>query len=282
VLDQRIVQQISTRRLRIVKYRGSNHGTDEYPFLIDEGGLVVFPITSAGLDYPAPPGYVSSGIAELDEALNGHGFRRGSSILITGTAGTGKTSVAASVIAAACGRGERCLYFAMEESAAQLERNMRSIGLHLAKWRRQGLLQLQSSRPTLYGLETHLARAYKEINAFEPELIVFDPITNLGAVGSDSEVTSAITRLLDFLKANQITAVFTALTSNQTDAEHSEVAVSSWMDTWILLRTLETAGTRRRGLYIIKSRGMPHSDSIHEFRFTSRGIRLGTSAREPS
>jgi circadian clock protein KaiC len=273
-----VSQQVSTRRLRVVKYRGSSHGANEYPFLIDEGGLVVFPITSLGLDYAAPAGHLSSGIKGLDAALDGHGFRRGSSVLVTGTAGTGKTSIAAGFVNAACARGERCLYFAMEESADQIVRNMRSIGINLQRWRQRGLLRLQSARPTLHGLETHLAIVYKAVAEFEPRIVVMDPLTNLGAVGSDREVTAVVTRLLDFLKSRQITALFTSLASIHADPEHSEVGVSSWMDTWLLLRTLESQGTRRRALYVIKSRGMAHSDGIHELRFTARGIQIAASA----
>jgi circadian clock protein KaiC len=273
-LDHRISQQISTRRLRIVKYRGSSHGANEYPFLIDNGGLVVFPITSLGLDYGAPSGHVPTGILGLDAALDGRGFYRGSSVLVTGTAGTGKTSLAAGFANAACARGERCLYFSMEESPDQIVRNMRSIGLNLAQWRKRGLLQLHSARPTLHGLETHLATVYRAVSLFKPQIVIIDPLTGLSSVGSDREVTAVITRLLDFLKAKQITALFTTLVSMQADPEHSEVGVSSWMDSWVLLRTLESAGIRRRALYVIKSRGMSHSDQIHELQFTSRGLRI--------
>jgi circadian clock protein KaiC len=273
-LDHRISQQISTRRLRIVKYRGSGHGANEYPFLIDDGGLVVFPITSLGLDYHAPRGHIASGVTGLDAALDGRGFFRGSSVLVTGTAGTGKTSVAAQFADAACARGERCLYFSMEESPEQIVRNMRSIGLNLERWRKAGLLELHSARPTLHGLETHLATVYRAVSQFEPRIVIMDPLTGFAQVGSDREVTAAITRLLDFLKAKQITALFTTLVSMQADPEHSEVGVSSWMDTWLLLRTLESAGLRRRALYVIKSRGMSHSDRIHELQFSSRGIRV--------
>jgi circadian clock protein KaiC len=273
-LDHRITQQISTRRLRIVKYRGSSHGANEYPFLIDDGGLVVFPITSLGLDYGAPSGHVPTGVTGLDAALDGHGFFRGSSVLITGTAGTGKTSVAAQFAGAACARGERCLYFSMEESPDQIVRNMRSIGLNLEQWRKRGLLELNSARPTLHGLETHLATVYRAVSRFKPQVVIMDPLTGLSSVGSDREVTAVITRLLDFLKAKQITALFTTLVSMQADPEHSEVGVSSWMDTWVLLRTHESAGSRRRALYVIKSRGMSHSDQIHELQFTPRGVRI--------
>ncbi|HEY6451140.1 MAG TPA: circadian clock protein KaiC, partial [Steroidobacteraceae bacterium] len=281
-LDHRVTQQISTRRLRVVKYRGSHHGANEYPFLIDEGGLAVFPITSLGLDYAAPRGHVSSGIQGLDKALDGRGFLRGSSVLVTGTAGTGKTSMAAGFASSACARGQRCLYFSMEESPDQIVRNMSSIGLALERWRRRGLLRIQSSRPTLYGLETHLAAVYKAVNEFDPQVIVMDPLTNLDAAGSDRDATAVLTRLLDFLKSRRITSVFTSLVSSHADPEHSEVGVSSWMDTWLLLRTLETEGVRHRGIYIVKSRGMAHSDRIHALRFTSRGLRVEDPIRVPT
>jgi circadian clock protein KaiC len=197
-------------------------------------------------------------------------------VLITGSAGTGKTSIAAEVVNAACGRGERCLYFSMEESAEQIARNMRSIGIELDQWRESGLLRLESSRPTYYGLEMHLAAVYQAVAEFDPEIVVMDPITGFGAVGSDLQVTAVITRMLDFLKAKQITALFTALASDKNNPEHSEVGVSSWMDGWLLLRTIEFDGVRKRGLYVIKVRGMAHSDRIHELKFTSDGMRLGS------
>jgi circadian clock protein KaiC len=281
-LDHRVSQQLSTRRLRVVKYRGSQHGANEYPFLIDDGGLVVFPITSMGLDYGAPTGHVPTGVEGLDAALDGRGFLRGSSVLVTGTAGTGKTSLAAGFVNAACARGERCLYFSMEESPDQIVRNMRSIGLNLERWRKRGLLRVQSARPTLYGLENHLAAVYRATTEFAPHAVVMDPLTGLGAVGSDREVTAVITRLLDFLKSKQITSLFTTLASVQADPEHSDVGVSSWMDAWLLMRTLESAGVRRRALYVIKARGMRHSDSIHELHFTTRGLRIEPAAVVPT
>jgi circadian clock protein KaiC len=280
-LDHRVVDQISTRRLRVVKYRGTSHGANEYPFLIDEGGLVVFPITSLGLDYPASSGHLSTGVAGLDEALDGRGFLRGSSILVTGTAGTGKTSIAAGFVNAACARGERCLYFAMEESPDQIMRNMSSIGIKLQRWRTRGLLRVQSARPTLQGLETHLAILYKAVAEFQPTIVVMDPLTNLSTVGSDRDVTAVVTRLLDFLKSRRITGLFTTLASIHGDPEYSEVGVSSWMDTWLLLRTLESDGIRRRALYVIKSRGMAHSDRIHDLKFTSRGMRIRSAGGKP-
>jgi circadian clock protein KaiC len=271
-LDHRINMQISTRRLRIVKYRGSRHGANEYPFLIGPSGIVVFPITSLGLDYGAPAGRIPAGVPGLDEVLDGKGFMRGSSILVTGTAGTGKSSLAAGFVDAACARGERCLYFSMEESPDQIVRNMHSIGLDLGRWRRSGRLQLHSSRPTLYGLENHLASVYGAVRSFKPRVVIMDPLTNLGSVGSDNEVSAVLTRLIDFLKSQQITGLFTTLASHNADPEHSEVGVSSWMDTWLVVRSLEVSGTRRRALYVIKSRGMQHSDRIHELSFTRRGI----------
>lgn len=281
LLDHRVDHQVSTRRLRVVKYRGTRHGANEYPFLIDADGLAVFPITSLGLDYSVSSDRVPTGIAGLDEMLGHRGFYRGSSVLVSGTPGTGKSTLAATFVDAACSRGEHALYLSMEESGDQIVRNMRSIGIDLDRWRKSGLLRIVASRPTLHGLETHLATMLKAIRDVEPSVVVLDPITNFGAVGSDLEVTAALTRLLDFLKARQITGFFTALTSERLLNEASSAGVSSWMDTWILLQTLESEGARRRGLFVIKSRGMAHSDSIHEFRFTSHGIRLGPPTREP-
>ncbi len=283
-LDHRINLQISTRRLRVVKYRGSSHGANEYPFLIGEGGLVVFPITSLGLDYAAPSGRIPAGVPGLDAVLDGHGFMRGSSILVTGTAGTGKSSIAAGFVDAACARGERCLYFSMEESPDQIVRNMGSIGLKLERWRKADKLRLLSSRPTVYGLENHLAAVYKAVKDFQPSVVIMDPLTSLISVGTDAEVTAVLTRLIDFLKAQRITGLYTTLASHRVDPEHSEVGVSSWMDTWIVVRSLEWQGARRRALYVIKARGMKHSDGIHEVKFTSRGISVlslqGLSGRE--
>jgi circadian clock protein KaiC len=281
-LDHRISQQISTRRLRVVKYRGSAHGDNEYPFLIGSGGLIVFPITSLGLEYGAATGRIPTGIPGLDKLLDGRGFRRGSTVLVTGTAGTGKSSIAVGFVDAACARGERCLYFSMEESPDQIVRNMRSIGIKLERWRRAGRLRILSSRPTLYGLENHLATVYAAVNEFNPSVVVMDPLTSLTSVGTDIEVTAVITRLIDFLKAKQITALFTTLASDKVDPEHSEVGVSSWMDTWLVVRSVEMQGRRRRALYVIKSRGMKHSDGIHELKFTSHGISVLAMAGAPS
>jgi circadian clock protein KaiC len=280
LLDHRIEDQVSTRRLRVLKYRGSDHGANEYPFLIAEGGLVVFPITSLGLDYVALDGYMSSGIEGLDKALEGRGFQRGSSILVTGSAGTGKSSIAASFAGSVCASDHRCLYFSMEESASQIVRNMKSVGIDLAPWLQRGLLRVQSSRPTLHGLETHLATLYQAVNEFRPQVVVMDPITNFGSVGSQRDVNAAITRILDFLKTRQITSLFTSLVGDRDCPEAHEVGVSSWMDTWIVLRTLESRGVRRRGLYVIKARGMGHSDSIQELKFTSKGLQVSPMHRE--
>lgn len=274
VLDHRIEHQVSTRRLRVVKYRGSAHGADEYPFLIDEGGIEVFPVSSMGLDYSASDACISSGIATLDDALDGTGFQRGSSILLTGSPGTGKTSVAASFVDGACARGERCLYFSMEESPEQIMRNMRSIGIELRRWHEQGLLRIRSSRPTHYGLEMHLATVCKAVREFEPQVVVVDPITGFGAVGSNIQITAVMTRMLDFLKARQITVLFTALVSCSDDLEQTDLGVSSWMDAWISLRTIESAAFRKRGLSVIKVRGMSHSHHIHELQFTADGLHL--------
>lgn len=274
LLDHRVIDQVSTRRLRIIKYRGSFHGTNEYPFLIDEKGISVIPITSSKLDHAVSNERISSGIPRLDTMLGGEGFYRGSSILITGTAGTGKSSISAHVASAACQRGERVLYFAFEESTNQIVRNMASIGLDLKRWLRKGLLMVQSSRPTHYGLEMHLAVMHKHIQEFQPSLVVVDPINNLLSIGTETEVNSMLTRLVDFLKTRGTTAVFTTLTSAGNSLESTEVGLSSLMDTWILLRDIEYWGERSRGLYVLKSRGMPHSNQIREFLITSDGIDL--------
>ncbi|KAF0154976.1 MAG: circadian clock protein KaiC [Syntrophaceae bacterium] len=274
LLDFRIDEQISTRRLRIIKYRGSSHGADEYPFLIDEGGLSILPITSLGLDYPVSSQRVSTGVPKLDAMLEGKGFYRGSTILISGTAGTGKTSLAATFADAACRRGERCLYFAFEESPSQIIRNMASIGMDLAQWVKKGLLRFHSVRPSLYGLEMHLLTFHKVINEFDPQVFIVDPISNLSAAGSVSEVKSILTRLIDYLKMTNITTFLTDLTRYEGSLEHTSEEISSLIDTWLLVRDIELNGERNRGLYILKSRGMAHSNQIQEFLLTNQGIDL--------
>ena len=274
LLDFRIEEQISTRRLRIVKYRGSSHGADEYPFLIDEGGLSILPITSLGLDYPVSNERVSTGVPKLDAMLEGKGFYRGSTILISGTAGTGKTSLSATFADAACRRGERCLYFAFEESPSQIIRNMASIGMDLAQWVKKGLLKFHSARPSLYGLEMHLLTFHKVINEFKPQVFIVDPISNLSAAGTLTEVKSILTRLIDYLKMTNITTFLTDLTRYEGSLEHTSEEISSLIDSWILLRDIELNGERNRGLYILKSRGMAHSNQIQEFLLTGRGIDL--------
>lgn len=274
LLDNRVEVQISTRRLRVVKYRGSAHGTNEYPFLIDEKGISVLPITSLGLQHDVSSERISSGIPRLDTMLGGKGFYRGSSILISGTAGTGKTSTAASFANATCKRGERCLYFAFEEAPSQIIRNMRSIGIDLEPWMKQGLLEIYSVRPTIYGLEMHLVKMAKLIDEFKPKVVIVDPITNLIAIGNETEVKSMLARLIDYLKAKQITALFTNLSQAGGALEQTEFGISSLMDTWLLLRDIEIGGERNRGLYILKSRGMAHSNQIREFLLTDKGIDL--------
>jgi circadian clock protein KaiC len=273
LMDHRIREEISTRRLRIVKYRGSSHGTNEYPFLIDEQGISVLPISSLGLDHAAPVERVSSGIARLDVMLGGKGFYRGSSILGSGTAGTGKTSVAAHFVDAACRRGERALFFAFEESPRQIVRNMRSIGIDLEPWVHKGLLQFHAARPTYGGIEQVLLLTHKRISSFQPSVVVVDPVTNLLMVSTQNEVRSMLTRLVDFMKTQGITAIFTSLTAAGA-LEASEADVSSLMDTWLLLKNIEVGGERNRALYVLKSRGMEHSNQIREFVLTDDGLRL--------
>jgi circadian clock protein KaiC len=275
LLDHRVTEQVSTRRLRIVKYRGTLHGTNEYPFLIGKNGISVLPITSLMLEHKVSSKRVSTGIPALDEMLDGKGFHGGSTILISGTAGAGKTSLVSTIVDAACKRGERCMYFAFEESSSQIQRNMRSIGINLAPHIKKGLLQFQVARPTHFGLEMHLVTMYDLIRQFKPQQVVLDPITDFSMVGSTAEVKAAITRIIDFLKSEQITALFTSITSEEDAADQSVVGVSSLIDTWISLRNLELNGERHRGLFILKSRGMAHSNQIRSFQLTDNGIKLG-------
>jgi circadian clock protein KaiC len=273
-LDHEVVNQISTRHLRIAKYRGSMHGANQYPFLISDKGFSVFPITSVGLACPASTEIVSSGIPQLDAMLQRGGFYRGSSILISGTSGAGKTSMAAHFVQAACARGERALYFAFEESRDQIIRNMKSIGIDLAPWREGGCLQFHTARPSLCGLETHLATIMAAVESFAPHVIVLDPLTDLITVASEAEVKAMLTRLLDYLKMEQVTSVFTSLTLADHDPEQSEAGVSSLIDCWLLVRNLEQNGERNRTLYLLKSRGMAHSTQVREFLLTDAGIDL--------
>jgi circadian clock protein KaiC len=273
VLDHRVIDQVSTRRLRIVKYRGSTHGTNEYPFLINENGFSVLPISSLGLAHDVSDERISSGVPRLDRMLDGKGFFRGGSVLISGSAGTGKSSLGAYFVDAACRRGDKSLYFAFEESPQQIVRNMRSIGLNLEPWTKKGVLRFHSARPSLYGLETHLAVMHKQVKDFSPRVVVIDPISNLITTGSIAEVRSMLLRLVDFLKANQITALFTSLTAGERSAlEQTDLGISSVMDSWLLLRDIELGGERNRGLYILKSRGMSHSNQIREFLLTDNGV----------
>ncbi len=274
LLDHRVNDQASIRRLRIVKYRGSTHGTNEYPFLIDESGFSVLPVTSLGLNYSSSEKRVSTGIPRLDTMLSGKGFFRGSTVLVSGTAGTGKTSIAAQFVEASCKRGERVLYFTFEESSSQLIRNMRSIGIQLESWTKKGVLQFHATRPTLYGLETHLTTSINLINKFEPSIVILDPINAFVMGDNQTEVKTMLLRLVDFLKMKKITAFFTSLTSASEAMEDTDVYISSLIDTWLLLRDIEIGGERNRGLYVLKSRGMAHSNQIREFKLTNHGIEL--------
>lgn len=274
LLDHRVVNQISTRRLRVVKYRGTQHGTNEYPFLIDEDGISVLPVTSLGLEKEVSSKRISSGIPSLDSMFGGKGFFQGSSILVSGTAGTGKTSIAACFANEVCNNKKKCLYFAFEESPKQILRNMKSINLDLQKHIDNGLLEFHASRPTLYGLEMHLVAIYKIIKRFKPAAVILDPITNLITVGSVSEVKSMLIRLIDFLQDEQITVMFTALGLNTVVSEQTDEGVSSLVDTWLLVRDIESNGERNRGLYIMKSRGMSHSNQVREFTITDEGLSL--------
>ncbi|GEO99905.1 circadian clock protein KaiC [Methylobacterium haplocladii] len=272
LLDNRVEDQITTRRLRVVKYRGSAHGTNEYPFLIDEQGISVLPVTSADLDYGASSDVLSSGIAGLDAMLGPGGFFRGSSVLISGVAGTGKTTIAAHLLDAACRRGERCLAFVFEESGAQICRNARSVGLDLEPHIDDGLLKFEAARPSLYGLEMHLARMNRDIEQFQPSIVVIDPVSALR--GPANELQATLLRMVDMLKSRGITAVFTSLRTDGTFDQAGDLGLSSMMDAWIKLQDVDANGERTRTLYVIKARGMSHSNQVREFQMSASGVRL--------
>ena len=277
LLDHRVHDQVSTRRLRVVKYRGSHHGTNEYPFLIDTSGISVLPVSSMALAHDAPLDRISAGIPRLDGMLGEKGYYRGSTVLVTGAAGTGKTSLAAHFLDAACRRGERCLCFLFEESPQQLLRNMRSIGIDLEPWVAAGLLQFHADRPSRYGLETHLATMHQVVADFKPTVTVIDPVTNLMTVGTYADVQAMLTRLIDHLKTENITAMLTSLTPGWTNIERTETVISSLMDTWIVLGNDDVGGRHQRGLYVLKSRGMAHSNELREFVLTDRGLEIAAN-----
>ncbi len=272
LLDNPIKDKISTRNLRIIKYRGSSHGSNEYPFLIDQDGISVLPITSLQLEHEASNQIVPTGIPQLDTMLGGKGFYKGSSILVSGASGNGKSSVTAHFANNTCKNGEKCLFFAFEESPKQIIRNMRSIGIDLQPWIDNELLKFHATRPTLYGLETHLVTIHKLVNEFQPDVVIIDPISNLISVGTKDEVKSMLTRLIDFLKNRQITTLSTAL--RVMGQLETEIGISSLMDTWIDLKSLETNGERNRTIDIVKTRGMFHSNQVREFKITNQGIKI--------
>ena len=273
VLDHRVSEQTSTRRLRVLKYRGSLHGTNEYPFLIGSKGVSVLPITSLGLQHAVFTERLSTGVESLDGMLDGGGLYRGSSILISGTAGTGKSTIAAQFCAAACARGERALYFAFEESEAQIMRNMASVGIDLAHWVAEGLLQFRCIRPSLLGLEAHLISMQEVVSDFAPDVVVMDPVSDLMEASGRGEVTAMLTRQVDYLKSRGVTALITSLTTGR-DTDHSEQRIGSLMDTWIIAKLALGDGTRNRVLYVLKSRGMAHSHEIREFVLSGDGLQI--------
>lgn len=282
LLDHRVIGQVSTRRLRIVKYRGSTHGANEYPFLIDTKGISVLPLSSASMDYAVSNKRISSGLPELDEMLGRKGFYRGSTIMLSGTSGTGKSTVAACLAHATCLRGERCIYFSFEESEAQILRNMRSIGMDLAPHVKAGLLQFHANRPTVHGLEMHLVQLHRLVDEFNPSLVILDPVTNLATTGNMDDSSSMLIRLIDFLRKRGITAFFISLTSGGKAAESTDEGMSSIVDTWMLLSDVEFGGERNRAMYVLKSRGMAHSNQVREFLITSHGVRLVPTYLGPS
>ena len=274
LLDHQVTETVLTRRLRVVKYRGSTHGMNEYPFLIESDGISVLPVTSMYLKHVVCNERVSTGIAALDTMFGGEGYYRGNSILVSGTAGTGKTSLTAHFVNAACARGEKCVFFSFEESADQIIRNMLSIGLDLARWVKKSLLHFHAVRPTTFGLEMHLVKIHKIIEEVKPSIVVVDPVTGLLHAGTESETRSILLRLVDYLKEKQITALITTLTSGASAMEQTEVDISSLVDAWLLLRDIESGGERNRGLYILKARGIAHSNQIREFLLTGHGVEL--------
>ena len=274
LLDHRVTDQITTRRLRVVKYRGTSHGTNEYRFIIDEQGFSVLPVTSMALRHKVSSEVISTGVPDLDAMLGAGGYYRGTSVLLSGTAGMGKTSFASALVRSVCERGERALLFAFEESAEQIVRNMKSIGIDLRPHLDSGLLRIVAQRPFLYGLEMHLVSMHKEINQFRPGVVIVDPISNLIAAGNTREVNAMLTLLIDFLKTEGITGFFTVLTENSGHLEATEVGISSIIDTWMLVRDIELSGERNRGLYVLKARGMNHSNQIREFILSAEGIKL--------
>jgi circadian clock protein KaiC len=277
LLDNRVRDQIATRRIRIVKYRGSKHGTSEYPFVIDNKGLSVIPITSAGLEQPGTDKRVSTGIPSLDKLFTGKGYTKGSTILTSGTAGSGKTSIGAAFAIESCKRGERCLFFSYEESAGQLTQNLKSIGIDFAPWIEKGLLKIVAIRPSFLGLEMHLLNVYKLIESFKPKSVVVDPLTSLVGEGDEREVSSMLTRMIDLFKSRGITTFFTSLVSANFKSNTSgEIGVSSLIDTWIVVRMVEDEEGRRRTreIFIVKSRGTNHNNDVHKFTMSDDGIIL--------
>ena len=273
-LDHRVLDQVTTRRLRIVKYRGATHGTNEYPFLIDKDGITIWPVTEAQLEHPTSDERIATGIERLDAMLGGRGYYRGSSILLSGNAGTGKTSVAATLADATCRRGERCQFISFEESPSQIMRNMKSIGLDLQQWVKKGLLQFQTVRPFRYGLEMHLARTIRAITEFDPMVVIVDQMSALETTGSPIEIKAGMMRLIDFIKMRGVTAMYTDLTSDARTVALTDSGITSLVDTWLVVRDLELNGERNRGLHILKSRGMAHSNQVREFIMSERGIDL--------
>ena len=273
-LSQTMYGQTTRRHLRILKYRGSGHGTNAYPFLIGQRGIHLFPVTELGLDFPVSEERISSGIPRLDEMLGGKGFYRASSLLLSGTAGTGKSSISASFAAAACARGEQVLYISYEEARTQIMRNMKSIGIDLEKWYENGRLVFHTERVTTHGLEEHFFLVKEIIDINEPEVVIIDPVSNMLQMGSPEEVKNLLTRLIDLLKSKGITTLATELVTGGNPMEATNTDISSLMDSWLLLREIESGGERNRVLHVLKSRGMSHSHQVREFILTDHGIEL--------
>ncbi len=278
LLDHRVHGEVSTRRLRVVKYRGSTHGTNEYPFIIGTGGISVLPVTSLGLLHEVFEERIPSGVPGLDTLLEGKGYYKGSSILVSGGPGSGKTSFAAHFVNAACLRGENCLIFGFEEAPKQLIRNMRSIGINLGKWVDQGSLNCIAARPTDHGLETHLAEIHHTIQNYQPTVVVVDPISALLGGGTPDQARHLTLRLVDHLKSAGITAMFVNLQPGHAHLG-ANLSISSLMDIWMILRVFPNEEKNQRRIEIVKSRGMSHPLASHLFEITSEGTRVKSAER---
>jgi circadian clock protein KaiC len=275
-LKQEVKHRVMTRVLRVVKRRGRGHGTNEYPFLLDTDGLFLVPVTGSVLGAPVSEQLLSTGIPGLDAMLGGQGIYQGSTVLLSGQAGTGKTSIACSLTQAACAAGIPVLYLSFEESVAELTRNQRSLGIDIGRYLAdddRGTLVMLPIRAVELGLEEHLMRAMHLVKRHRPALVVLDPVSSLAGRGDEPGAKEILLRLLHLIKEEGITVVATELLSDDSQGV-SHLDVSSMIDVWIKLRRHEHNGEMNRLIYVVKARGLPISDQVKEFRITSTGLRI--------